>query len=200
MVIETQIEAASTRHAEIRTSHLLPSRQETAAFYEKQGAGTEVAAREQAMFGNGFIFAAAGPIYRKEDLLAQGTELRSNKTNDSTADQISLIDWMKTDGDSLAKKMAEKTDNRGLMVLGPMDQMRAESEKYKDPDGYFPVFTHATPKDFHLYYGAHQGRKEYSAKTLADLIKQNVPEGQPIRLLGCESGVAGGIARELARL
>jgi hypothetical protein len=107
---------------------------------------------------------------------------------------------MQKDGDSLAKLVAEKTPKGGLMLLGPIDTMRDKSENFKDPDGYFPVFTQPSAKDFHLYYGVHQARKEYSAETLAEVIKKYVPAGRPIRLLGCESGVDGGVARDLARL
>ncbi len=114
----------------------------------------------------------------------------------------SLLDWANHGGDTLARQVAESTPNGGLMLLGPMDTMRAEAKNYKDPDNYFPVFTHASSEDFHMYYGLHQGRKEYSVQTLAELIKKNVPEGQPIRLLGCESGLDsdGGVAHQLAKL
>jgi hypothetical protein len=53
-----------------------------------------------------------------------------------------------------------------------------------------------------MYYGGHQGRKEYSVEVLAEIIKKHIKPGQPVRLLGCESAMdgEGGIAHQLAKL
>jgi hypothetical protein len=185
-------------------SQLMPTSYETNRFQGKRTARGHIAAREQAMFGNGFVFSHVEEIYGTEDLIAQAKETQDkthpgNRTAETKAD-ISVSGWNEKDGNSLAKLLAKKTSNGGLMILGPHDWMRGRSEKFKDPEGRVPVFTHASPKDFHLYYGLGQLRKEYSAETLAELIRKNVPEGKEIRLLGCESGVHGGIAKDLARL
>lgn len=128
---------------------------------------------------------------------AHSSDARECKTSSP-----SLLDWVYRSGETLAQQLAEKTPNGGLMILGPSDTMRDEAKKCSDPDKYFPVFTHSDEDDFHIYYGLHQGRKEYSAETMVALIKEHVAPHQPIRLLGCESGSAAenGIAKQLAKL
>ncbi len=219
MVVETQIservESKSTRVDSLDLTHLMPTTTEMQAFQNFQNHGMSVAEREQAMFGNGFTFASnAGDIYGgqssavskfgAEDLIAQANLKNKGDSNVEEPKKqnhdVSAIDWVSHSGDTLARMVAKLTDNGGLMVLGPGDTMRGEAEKYEDPDGYFPVFTHASPTDLHMYLGVHNGKKQYSVKALAELIKEHVKPGQPIRLLGCEAGVDGGIARELAKL
>jgi len=144
----------------------------------------------------------------QQDILAQTTSQKESPFRKRQADDlasnetksISPEDWINKDGNALAKVVAERTSYGGLMLLGPMDTMRPEAERYDDPNGYVPVFTHASAKDFHLYYTLHLWRKEYDTTTLATLIRENVLPGRTIRLLGCESGVNGGVARQLARL
>lgn len=114
-------------------------------------------------------------------------------------DMPNVLDWNSRDGNTLAGQVATSNPNGGISILGPMDTMRGEMAKYKDPDGMFPVATHASPTDFHMYYGAHQIRKEYDVDTMAKLIRENAPPGSSIRLLGCESGMTnGGVAQQLA--
>jgi hypothetical protein len=225
MSFEAQTSAVTESMKRPAVASLMPTLREISTSRAQGISGKGVSEREQAMFGDGFAFAEAGEIYcspiqpsgRVRDpianysegsILAQASEMetksaqRKEATRGANEDArtTSLLDWTSKDGNTLAKLVAERTETRGLMVLGPMDTMRAQAEKYKDPDRYFPVFTHASHRDFHLYYSLHQGCKEYSADTLAGLIRKNVTAGQVIRLLGCESGIDGGIARELARL
>lgn len=112
-----------------------------------------------------------------------------------------VFEWGVGEGNDLARRVAEKASG-GLMFLGPMDTMRPNVAGYKDENGYFPVFTHADKDDFHMYYTLHAGRKEYSPETMAAEIKKHIAPGQPIRLLGCESGMdgEGGVAQRLAEL
>jgi hypothetical protein len=175
--------------------------------------------RETSMFGDGFKFADAPDIYCGEqtgslggrigqDILTQAIEPpkqpeKSHQLRDAPARSETLVglpEWMRSDGNSLAKTVAKMTVYGGLMVLGPTDYMRAEAERFNAPKGFFPVFTHASAKDFHMYYGLHVGRKEYSVEVLAELIKEHAKKGQAVLLMGCESGVDDGIARELADL
>jgi hypothetical protein len=137
--------------------------------------------------------------HKTENHKTENYKTENHKSEDQIK-QVTLQDWLQHGGDTLARMVAERTQGGGLMLLGPEDTMRANAEKYKDPDGYFPIFTHASGHDLHMYYGLHQGKKAYSAEVLAELIRKTVPEGQPIRLLGCESGIDEGIAMELAKL
>lgn len=111
----------------------------------------------------------------------------------------SPIEWGFGDPNKLAEQVVTRNPDGGISILGPGDTMRGEFAKYKDPDGMFPVATHASPTDFHMYYGLHTGRKEYNVDTMAKIIKKNAPPGSKIRLLGCESGMTnGGVAQQLA--
>jgi RHS repeat-associated protein len=64
-------------------------------------------------------------------------------------------------------------------------------------DGYYNVVIHGTERALWIY---RNGKPvEVSVKQFASFVRQNVPAGQPVRLIGCDTGAcANGPAQQLA--